>query len=363
MAAVRRRLDTYLARRDPAALLDPRSEKEVETLLSLLGSETDRQMLKAAVTACAWLLWYQYQAAPAESARRYLSSALVLLRRLAVADPAALPDELGPFAVWIFGGPHGWAYLGLRAFRGEIQGLPPSLAVDLVHCALRGIPADDPDHSRILAELATAYRTNYVGSGDIQPLNEAIALATTGLDRISPTSPDRPSLLSDLSLCLVMRSRRLGGDEDAAEAVRLGELAAPTISPGDSDRGRVLSNSARACAHLYGRTERPDLIGRAVVLGLDAVAATAVTDPYLAGRQLSLGIHAWALYQAQREEEPDGGGRTAAHIAVDALRQALDLTAPEEEVHRSARELLPSVLHLRYEDWGDLDDLAASLRL
>ncbi|MBV9024940.1 MAG: hypothetical protein JO362_14395, partial [Streptomycetaceae bacterium] len=294
LALARQRVDAFRVGGDPAFVMDPRADDEVEALLSALGPRTDAQLVGDALEACAWLHWCQYQALPGAPGRRQrLGASLAIFKALAAARPAALPEELRAFTSTITAGPHGWAQLAVATLSGE---LPPELptpprllAVDLLHCAVLRLPPEDPDRAAMIFDLSAAYRDAYEHGRDIKDLEEATNLAEAGLEITRTDAADLPSRLSDYSICLAMLAAVRGSAQEAAAAVRISEQAVAAITPDDEDRGRVLSNCARAYAIAYQWSQSPGMLARAVALGTEAVAATPLTDPYQPGRLHTLG--------------------------------------------------------------------------
>lgn len=164
--------------------------------------------------------------------------------------------------------------------------------------------------------LATVYRA----SGDIQVLQEAIAIQRRALDLLPAGAADRHILLSNLAnrvadLYAVTTERALLDESIAAqrEAIDVAPAGAP-------ERAELVSNLASYLSDLYRATADRGILDEVVALQRTTVATLSLDDERAAIALDNLGSHLAELYEVTGERELLDGSVVRHRQAVKTTR-------------------------------------------
>jgi hypothetical protein len=166
----------------------------------------------------------------------------------------------------------GWAHFDAGRFNGRAE--PYEQAVAAHQNALRGVckPAEH-DPGRFPYALATALRERYLIAGEIEDLNQAIALHRDGLAMRPPGHPQRRMSLNNLATSLSLYVRERGpcaGEID--EVISLQREALDLLPQGHEDTSMYLSNLAINLRYCYEMAVPIADLEEAIRLGREALA-------------------------------------------------------------------------------------------
>ncbi|TEB31576.1 hypothetical protein FA13DRAFT_1732403 [Coprinellus micaceus] len=166
----------------------------------------------------------------------------------------------------------GWAHFDAGRFNGRAE--PYEQAVAAHQNALRGVdnPAEH-DPGRFPYALATALRERYLIAGEIEDLNQAIALHRDGLALRPPGHPQRRMSLNNLATSLSLYVRERGpctGEID--EVISLQREARDLLPQGHEDTSMYLSNLAINLRYRYEMAVPIADLEEAIRLGREALA-------------------------------------------------------------------------------------------
>jgi tetratricopeptide (TPR) repeat protein len=233
-------------------------------------------------------------------------------------------------------------------FRLDGNGADLHEAVDLIRSAVDMTSRDDPSRELREVNLAGMLLSLYNYDGNIDNLNEGIALnerRTQDLDSASGHG------LSDLAGALKTRFLRLGDSSDLVRSVRLLELAVERPNPDQPRSGATAqSNLAEGLAMLAGRTSDPALATRAVEVATRAIEQTPTDDLAYPNRICQKGLALLTSYEIERRP-------ATLDEAIVTLERALSEAERLPRFRSAAASRLASALGQRWrldradEDW------------
>ncbi len=229
-------------------------------------------------------------------------------------------------------------------------------ALELTRTAVALTRADDPSQSLRKANLASHLTQEYDRSGDVDALNQSVAIYESLLrDEEMP----RRQVFSDLAGDLKARYLRLKDRADLVRSIELMEVAADRPDPRQPRSGATaLANLAEGLSMLAPLEGDASIAKRAVEIANKAVTATPADDIAYANRISQKGFAELSCFQLDSSSD-------MLDDAIETLRSAVAATAQRPQFRPSATHRLANALRFRWlrtaadEDW---ESAVAALR-
>jgi tetratricopeptide (TPR) repeat protein len=229
-------------------------------------------------------------------------------------------------------------------------------ALDMSREALTLLPADDPDRTTSLSDLAIAHLTLYHEQGNFDALEEAIELFRHSLDLRPPGHPTRFNALSNLASTLRVRFDQRGESDVLVESIGLLRQAVDLCPQGHPTRGRVLNNLADALHTRFEQCRDPEASSEATGLYRGVLDLRPLGHP---DRHAALNNLAMSLSVQFKQQ----GNSQALTEAIALHRQALALLPPGHPSYGTSLDNLAAALMRRSKEQGDTDALTEAISL
>ncbi|KAF8704621.1 TPR-like protein, partial [Rhizoctonia solani] len=209
---------------------------------------------------------------------------------------------------------------------------------------------------QLLIWMAEQQSRKYDNGGDINDLNQAIALYEQCIAGPSPHSSAESDILSNLGACLTERFERLGNLEDIDNAVDCLSHLARMTSDSDENLTARLANLGAAYNSRFQRLGRLEDNEQAIQCLRHAVSIAQKNDKGLPGCLNNLGNAYLTLYRTT-------GRMNAIDEALSVLEQAVICTPVGHADLASRLNNLGNVYLTRFERLGYMSDLHKAIEL
>lgn len=234
---------------------------------------------------------------------------------------------------------------------GPPRRFPETSSADGRQTANRPASSSQPDRLRLLKRLAAALETRFGHSGQLEDLNEAIALYQVA-SRAVP-EPDRPNALHSLANALKTRSDWTGRRADLDEAVLLNREVLDMLRSSPVDQSYAISKLAVTLHKRYVMANEDKDMEESMDLLDEALELRASSHP---DRPLALTDLASVLLAEYSESDSlDDLDR-----AIALIREALSLQPHPDTLHSLANAICQRYNHgLEPGDPRDRDEVAS----
>ncbi|MEU6615534.1 CHAT domain-containing protein [Streptomyces parvus] len=332
---------------DPSPVLEDEAGEEARELASLRSfkeAESDH--------ALGLFHWLRSCALPEDQVGTPEAEAFLWpLVRCFVRGVDELPELLLPLLAEAAAERHGPRATELA--EASLEPGPADEAVALWERIVRATPAQRPERSVYLVNLAEALRTRYSRTGQCADLDAAISHYEQALRATSATQPDDPALLSDLGATLRQRFERTGNLADAHAAVDRQRAAERAAVDGFPDRPLVLDQLGVALKARFTRTGRTADLDESIAWLRAAERTVPADDPARALCLNNLGdaLHTRFLWSGRAADLDE---------AIMHLRAAEQLPR-NGSPHHPHLQNLGGVLWRRWLHTARVDDLEAAI--
>ncbi|PVI00224.1 TPR-like protein [Periconia macrospinosa] len=208
-----------------------------------------------------------------------------------------------------------------------------------------GLPMADEHKMKLLASRAVQAYNNHKHTGEIDSINEAVAMAVESIQRASKGTGLLPALYSNYGVMLVARYQRIGDMADLEAAIRAAQQAVDLTPNDHPDRPGWLNNLGNHLEKRYRRTGNVADLREAIQIARQVINSTPDGHPDRKG----------SLYQQT-------GNMVDLEEAIRATPQAIDSTLDNHPYRADWLNILGNNLECRYKGTGDIADLEAAIR-
>ena len=341
---------------NPAPALEGEALSDAAALLRDSGEQGERSM--NGLYAVAWLHWCRYQALPDDRRAPDLETARRLFRPIVVHDPLKVPAAL--HAEFGIDGTDDTAQRvssHLEVLRKAVIAEDAQAVDGLIGASIdmmRQLPPTRAGVAALWSMVALGYHVRFRQTSSRDRLELMLDAARRAAS--TPNLPGHAAALDVLAQALKLRSTVAGDLGNADEHIATLRRRIARFPADDASGGRTKRLQELAAAH-SARFNRADqtapVTDQDVVLLRDLVHQTPSTAPLPRALYLSvLGVVLRGRYE--RSEAPAN-----IHESIDALRAAVNTSAPDEPRKAAYLAALAVSLRLRHTDLGapvDLDE-------
>jgi tetratricopeptide (TPR) repeat protein len=208
-------------------------------------------------------------------------------------------------------------------------------------------------HPETLNDAATEAMRQYLASGNLADLDNALARWQQALMLISPVDSDRSDLLNLLGLGLHNRYERTGALADLEAAINAYQQAVDLTPPGTPDRPALLHLLGLGLHNHYEHTGALDDLQAAINAYQQAVDLTppGTPDPALLNM----------LGSVLHDHYERTGALDDLEAAISVFQQAVDLTPVDSSDRPALLNNLGNELRVRFSRTGEMADLQAAI--
>ncbi|MFD7909343.1 hypothetical protein ACFV30_01250 [Streptomyces sp. NPDC059752] len=253
---------------------------------------------------------------------------------------------------------------------GELDHLAE--AVRAAEEAMTEVEEDSPEWAEYAATLTLCLWDRYDATGSLADLEHAIVLGSQALAALPQEALGWARICSNVAMLRMDRFERLGEDDDLQESVRLAQAAVDGAHAEDPELGGWFNNLGNALLTRFGARfgDRESPVPEELIELQDLDAAVAAyrraidVSPWgVAGRATFLSNLGNALVDRSAMHRLDGHPERRELVlreAIDALAEAVSITAPTAPYLASRLNVLGVAQRAAADETGSADDIAAA---